>query len=146
MSGEDAPPASIEETSFPGNTGPPPPPPAPISIDDLLNSMEVVKQKEADDKNLLESIGNISQEALKTKLIAWAVAGFPNAYGIHSITILPPATCSDGVKRDLTDYIQFCSGKTIHEHVEVLQQKVANISVSFANMGSYISIVVSKVV
>lgn len=143
MSEQDAPPTTVEETSFPGNTGPPPPP-ALISIDDLLNSMEVVRQKEADDKTVLESIGNISQEALKTKLIAWAVAGFPNAYGIHAITILPPTTCSDGVSRDLTDYISFCSGKTIQEHVDILQQKVSNISVSFANMGSYISIVVSK--
>ena len=122
----------------------PPPPPPPISIEELLNSMEVVKQKETDDKSLLESIGNISQEALKTKLIGWAVAGFPSAYGIHTVTIVPPSSCSDGVSRSLTDYILFCSGKTIREHINVLQQKVTNISVSFANMGSHISIVVSK--
>jgi hypothetical protein len=106
--------------------------------------MEVVQQKEFEDKRLLESIGNISQEALKTKLIAWAVAGFPSAYEIYAVTIVPPSMCSDSVSRDLTDYILFCSGKTMQEHVDPLQQKVTNISISFANMGTHISIVVSK--
>lgn len=123
---------------------PPGPPPPPISMDDLLNSVQVLQQKEADDKNLLESIGNISQEGLKTKLITWAIAGFPNAYEIHSIAVVPPPQCSDGIYRNLPDYIAFCSGKTIQEHIDSLQQKVANISISFANMGSHISIVVSK--
>lgn len=122
----------------------PVPPPPPIGIDDLLNSIEVIQKKEADDKLLLESIGNLSQEELKSKLISWAIAGFPNTHEIHTITILPPSICSDGVTRDLPGYIAFCSGKTIHEHIDLLQQKVTNISVSFANMGTHISIVVSK--
>jgi hypothetical protein len=113
-------------------------------VEDLLNSLEVLRQKELDDKLLLENIGNISQEELKSKLIAWAVAGFPNAYEIHAVAIIPPNMCSDGVSRDLPDYITFCSGKTIHEHIDGLRQKVANISISFANMGTHISIVVSK--
>jgi hypothetical protein len=120
------------------------PPPPPITIDDLLNSIEVVRQKESSDKILLENIGNISQEDLKTKLIAWAVAGFPNVYELLQVSIVPPSTCSDGISRGLAEYIQFCSGKTIHDHVNILQQKVTNIVVSFANMGNYISIVVSK--
>lgn len=122
----------------------PPPPPQPITINDLLNAIEVVQQKEVADKALLESIGNISQDSLKTKLITWAVAGFPSAYEIHSITINPPTSCSDGVSRNLVDYILFCSGKSINDHVALLQEKVTNITVSFANMGSHISIVVSK--
>lgn len=130
---------------FPGDEGyVPPPPPPPITIDDLLNSIEVLHEKEASDKILLESIGNISQEVLKTKLVTWAVAGFPSAYEIHSVAINIPTSCSDGVNRNLTDYILFCSGKTIQGHVDLLQQKVENISISFANMGTYISIVVSK--
>ena len=117
----------------------------PISIDDLLQSIELVTKQEAEDKSRLESIGSISSQELKTKLVAWAVAGFPTVYQIHTVTITPPTTCSDGVVRSLTDYISFCSGKTISEHVAVLQEKVSNISISFANMGSHIAIVVSKV-
>jgi hypothetical protein len=123
---------------------PVPLPPAPITIDDLLNSVEIVKQKETEDKVLLEGIGTISHEQLKTKLLAWASAGFPNAYEVHRVTINPPAQCSDGVVRGLSDYIVYCSGKTMPEHVAVLQSKVTGMAISFANMGGYIAIVVSK--
>lgn len=130
---------------FPGDEGyVPPPPPPPITIDDLLNSIQVLQQKETADKAILESIGNMPLDILKTKLVSWALAGFPNAYEIHTVIIIPPNSCSDGVTRNLTDYILFCSGKSISEHVTILQQKVTDISVSFANMGSYISIVVSR--
>lgn len=120
------------------------PPPAPITIDDLLNSVEVLTKKEADDKSLLEGIGTISHQELKNKLLSWVTAGFPNVYEITRVTINPPPLCSDGVNRDLADYIVFCSGKTINEHVNVLASKVTGMTISFANMGSYIAIVVSK--
>lgn len=122
----------------------PPPPPAPITIDDLLNSVEVLQQKEAQDKIALESIGTISHETLKTKLLSWATAGFPNVYEITRVTISPPNQCSDGVTRNLADYIVFCSGKTINEHVAILAAKVTGMTISFANMGNFIAIVVSK--
>ena len=122
----------------------PPPPPAPITIDDLLNSVEVVTQKETQDKAALESIGNMSHDELKTKLLSWATAGFPNVYEVHRVSITPPAICSDGVTRGLADYIVYCSGKTITEHVNLLSSKVTGMVISFANMGTCIAIVVSK--
>lgn len=122
----------------------PPPPPPPITIDDLLSSVEVITQKENEDKALLEGIGNMSHDTLKNKLLSWATAGFPNVYEITRITINPPALCSDGVHRELADYITFCSGKTINEHVDILGAKVTGMTISFANMGSFIAIVVSK--
>jgi hypothetical protein len=119
-------------------------PPPPITIDDLLNSTAVILKKEADDKLALEGIENISHDTLKTKLLSWATSGFPNVYEIHRVTTVPPSVCSDGVTRELSDYIVFCSGKTISEHVALLQAKVQGMDISFANMGNYISIVVSK--
>lgn len=115
-----------------------------ITIEELLSSIEVLQQKELADKVLLESIGKLSQDFLKTKLINWALAGFPNVYEIYTVTIIPPISCTDGVTRNLSEYILFCSGKSIREHLDILEQKMQNISVSFANMGSYISIVVSR--
>lgn len=120
------------------------PPPPPISLDDLLAASEMLLKKEAEDKATLEGIGNISHDDLKNKLLSWASAGFPNVYEIHRVTITPPALCSDGVSRDLPTYIEFCSGKTISQHVELLQAKVTGMVISFANMANYIAIVVSK--
>ena len=130
-----------------GELIPPPSPapaPAPITLNDILSTVELIEQKEAADKAALESIGAITFETLKAKLVQWAKAGFPNAYEIYQVSIVPPTVCSDGTTRDLTDYILFCSGKTIHDHVSLLQDKVTDMIVSFANMGSYIGIVISK--
>lgn len=122
----------------------PAPAPAPITLNDILSTVDLIEQKEAADKATLESIGTMTFETLKAKLVQWAKAGFPNAYEIYQVHILPPTVCSDGTIREITDYIQFCSGKTIHEHVSVLQAKVTDMVISFANMGSYIGIVISK--
>ena len=121
-----------------------PPAPMPITIDDLLNTVDMIRQKEAQDKLVLESIWSIPRDTLKTKLLNWATAGFPNVYEIHRLSITPPNQCSDGVTRNLEDYILFCSGKTIFEHVAMLSARVTGMDISFANMGSYIGIVVSK--
>ena len=134
-------PTDTQIEGMPGTTVQPPPP---ITIDDLLNSTAAILKKEADDKTTLEGIGNMSYDTLKNNLLTWTSAGFPNVYEIHRVSIVPPNLCSDGVSRDLAGYIQFCSGKTINEHVAVLQARVQGMSISFANMGSYISIVVSK--
>ncbi len=118
--------------------------PTVVTFDDILNSVEYIRTKEAADKVVLDGIGSISLETLKSQLVLWGTAGFPNAYVISKVTVEPPPTCSDGVSRSLADYIQFCSGKTISEHVQLVQDKVSGIVVSFANYGSYIGIVVSK--
>jgi hypothetical protein len=122
----------------------PAPPPAPISITDLLNDVEVLQQKEATDKASLDAISTASPDSLRPKLVAWALAGFPNAYTLMEVTVNPPPQCSDGVVRDLTSYITFCSDKTIQEHVALLQEKLADMTVSFANLGYAIAIVVSR--
>ena len=122
----------------------PAPAPPPITLDDIMNSVEFIRQKELSDKNTLEGIGNMSSDSLKSQLVLWGTAGFPNAYVILQVPIQPPTVCSDGVTRDISDYIQFCSGKTIQEHVQLLQDKVVGINISFANFGSYVGIVVSK--
>lgn len=120
------------------------PPLPPITMDDLITSTQFILKKEADDKLVLEGISNIPQSQLKDKLLEWAIAGFPNVYEIYKIVITPPTICSDGIVRNLPDYIVFCSGKPIYDHVSALQQKVTGISISFANMGTHISIVASK--
>jgi len=122
-----------------------PTPPPPILLDDILSSMEVLRVTEAEHKSLLESIGTLSADSIRPRLIQWATSGFRNAYPIHEIYLSPPSVCSDGQTRSLQDYIQFVSGKTIQEHVAVLQARMPDIVVSFAYTGVSILVVVSKV-
>jgi hypothetical protein len=48
------------------------------------------------------------------------------------------------VTRNLADYITFCSGKSIQEHVAVLQGMLPDIAVAFCYTGASIQIVVSR--
>lgn len=115
-----------------------------ITIDELLNSIEFIKKKEDDDKVLLEGIGNMSYDELKSKLLTWASLGFPSMYEIYTVSITPPTQCSDGAVRSLNDYIVYCSGKTLTEHINLLNSKISGITLTFANMGAYIAILVFK--
>ena len=121
-----------------------PTPPAPLSLADILNSVEVLQQKEAADKLLLDAIGGASAESLRPALITWATRGLPNAYPLLEVAIQPPSQCSDGVTRGLADYIVFCSGQTIESQVALLQAKLTGMVVSYANLGHAIGIVVSR--
>jgi hypothetical protein len=122
----------------------PPAPEPPIAIDDILNDIEVVRQKETSDKSTIDGISSISSDSLRQKLVTWATQGFLNAWTLMEIAVQPPAQCSDGVVRDLTNYISFVSGKSLAEHVAALQARMSGISASFAWTGQSILIVVSR--
>jgi hypothetical protein len=119
-------------------------PPPTLTLADILATQEVLVKREADDKSKLEAIGQLSIDTLRPKLIAWAVAGFPNNYAIHELSIVPPACCSDGVTRGLADYIVFCSGKSLSDHIAPLQTTLPDITVTFTFTPPVISIVVIK--
>ena len=119
-------------------------PPPTISLADILNESEVVKQKEDADKAALLGIETITFDSLKAALIRWANAGFPNAYPVHEVAIVVPPVCSDGVVRNLHEYIVFLTTKTISELVAVLQERLVDIVASFAYTGSAIQVVVSR--
>lgn len=116
----------------------------PITLSDIQSAQEVVLQKEATDKQLLDGIGSPNVDDLRIKLVQWALLGYPNAHKIMELKIVPPPVCSDGQIRGLADYIQFCSGKLIHEHVADLQSDLPDFSVGYVNTGSSVDIVVSK--
>jgi len=138
----DGPTGTSAPTGMYGYTAMPPPPP--LSIADLLADQSVREAKEQADGQAFSAIGALTAEGLKPKLLQWARQGFPSAFVVHEVSVNVPSPCSDGVVRSLADYIVFCSGKTIHEHVAALQEKLLDITVTFAYTGSAIQIVVLK--
>jgi hypothetical protein len=141
MSDEPAPEPSPAPAPEPA---PAPAPPPTITLQDIMNAVEVSQAREEEDKTKLEAIGTISFETLRASLLTWATRGFPNAYTIYEVALSAPGICSDGTSRALPEYIEFCSGKTIAEHVAVLQARLPDITVSFAYSGYSILIVVSR--
>lgn len=114
-----------------------------LSLDEILSDHSILVTKEAQDKAVIDQIGSQHVSALKPNLVEWVGRGKPNAHPIMMLSIQPPAKCSDGVTRNLPDYITFCSGKSIEEHIGLLQAKLSGMTLSFANFGGQIAIVVS---
>ena len=122
-----------------------PPVPTVIRLDDILSQTTVLLQKEATDAAALAAIGNPDINELRTRLVAWAVTGFAGSVRACEVYISPPAVCSDGAARDLSDYIQFVSGKSIYDHLALLSEKLPDFRVAFVYMGDAIHFMVSKV-
>jgi hypothetical protein len=118
------------------------PVPTTLTLEDLLNDQSLVLAKEQSDKSLLDTIGNQGIETLRPILLEWILKGRPPVFPILSLDIHPPTRCSDGEVRSLTDYIQFCSGKTINEHVNLLQAKLPDIRVTFANIHGKVTVII----
>jgi hypothetical protein len=132
-----------EEQPQPTETGPAKPVYI-ITLDELISSQEVTKQKEADDKTIIDTLDNPNPVDLRAKLYQWAVQKFPDAFPVFSVTVNPPQICSDGVTRGLYDYIQFCSGMSIADKLLSLQAKMQGIQVLNSYSGNTITIHVSK--
>ena len=122
-----------------------PPVPTVIRLDDILSQTTVLLQKEATDAAALAAIGNPDINELRTRLVAWAVTGFAGSVRACEVSISPPVVCSDGCARDLSDYIQFVSGKSIYDHLALLSEKLPDFRVAFVYMGDAIHFMVSKV-
>jgi hypothetical protein len=121
------------------------PAPTVLRLDDLLSHSTVLLQKEAADAATLAAIGNPDLNSMRSLLVSWAVTGFAGSVRIAEISVTPPAQCSDGVSRDLGDYIHFVSGKTVYEYLDIFAQKLPDFRVAFVYMGSSIQFMVSKV-
>lgn len=115
-----------------------------IRLADILSATEVVLQKEAYDRAILETMNQITFDALRVNLIQWATAGFPNAHPIHVMPISPPELCSDGVRRNLGDYVTFLMGKPIGELIAGLQARCPDFVISYATSGADVVLVVTK--
>jgi hypothetical protein len=116
-----------------------------IYLSDILNDVDVVKEKERVDRSSLQSILALSTETLRSALIRWAQLECPNAHPIYRVTVIPPASCSDGVTRNLDGYVTYLTGSPMSDFLEPLRVRLPDITVSFATTGPEILIVVSKV-
>lgn len=121
----------------------PVPEPAPpvflFTLNDLLSEHDLLLKKEAEDRALVDTIEFPDTTNLKSKLIEWATAGFPDSFPIFSITVNPPGTCSDGVSRSLFDYVQFVSGVSIAEKMARLTAKLQGMYVLCSYSGNTIT-------
>jgi len=107
-----------------------------ISIDDLINSYQVVESKEATDRAAVLSFTSPSIEGLKPQLYRWASAGFPGGFIVNTLTLVPPRVCSDGVSRTLVFYFEYLLGSSTETWLKGLEAITQGMDFTFSHDGN----------
>lgn len=115
-----------------------PSPPDIVRLDDILSDIDFLRRKEAEDKVLIESIATLSTSHIREKAKAWALSGFPPSFPLYQITLSIPRKCSDGISRNLAEYIEFLTSEDLYQHLDKLKEKVSGFTINFAVMGTTI--------
>jgi hypothetical protein len=121
------------------------PPPDILTMADILGEQSVLIAKEQADGDAIRSFGTASVLGLKPVFVEWASKGFPDNYPLLTVHVTPPPLCSDGVVRSLPDYIVFCAGNPLSHYIGLLQAKLPDIRVSYANLGGSLAAILSRV-
>ena len=122
-----------------------PPVPDVLTMADILGEHSVLVAKEQADGDAIRSFGTMSVLGLKPVFVEWASKGFPDNYPLLTVQVSPPPLCSDGVARSLPDYIVFCAGNPLSYYIEILQAKLPDIRVAYANLGGSLAAILSRV-
>jgi hypothetical protein len=124
---------------------PPAPAPLPFSIEDLINSCDVVKAKETNDKASVLNFVNMPIDSIKPKLYIWASIGFPSSYMVSTFELTAPATCSDGVRRTHVEYFEYLMNGKMNDWLNSMNAKTSGMYFTFSHNGySCINLHISK--
>ena len=114
------------------------------TIDELMASHAAVLTQESADRATLEPLLNPTPDAYRPQLFVWAAAGFPNVYVIRTFSFTPPSTCSDGVARDLVEYVRYLLGTQVEPLIAVIQSMLTGIIASYSIEDGALRIHVTK--
>ena len=114
------------------------------TLAELLSSTEAVAKKESDDRFLVRQISEPNPVSLRTKLLEWAGLGFPDAYEILSIVLVPPSVCADGQVRTKFEYFNYLLGTQLGDHLRVLEQKLPGMLLSYSTPDNRVCVHVTK--
>jgi hypothetical protein len=123
---------------------PQPPKPYIVSLEELLASHSVVTQKESADRSTVQAFLIPHEDDIRPKLFEWAAAGFPTIYTIQSLFLTPPVTCGDGVSRNVIQYMEYLTSKTITQNISTLQGKMPGLEVTMSHSANRVSLHVSR--
>ena len=115
------------------------------TMDELVAIHAVVVAKEAADKQTLSPLITPTRESYRAQLFQWAANGFPGAYVVQSFSVIPPDVCSDGVKREIGKYIEYCIGSDLGVAIAKIKSMMSGIQPSWSTDGNMLRIHVTKI-
>lgn len=108
-----------------------------VSIGDLISSADVIRAKESLHRRVISTMSTIFHEdTTKENLVLWALSGFSPAFVVKELNFEPPIVCSDGVKREIAEYMNFVSTPyTVADHFTALEACLPGIQVTYSFSG-----------
>ena len=105
-----------------------------LTINDLVTHADVVLSKESLHRRVISTMSTIFNDSTtKETMISWALTGFRPGFVVKEIDLEPPVVCSDGVKRDLAEYLNFISTPhKITDHFSALEACLPGIQVTYS--------------
>ena len=106
-----------------------------VSLDEIMNSHNTLIEIENQNKVTFNSLNFVQ---FKANLYKWAAMDYPDSFLAYSFpVILPPSfnsfyNCSDGISKNIWDYIPYCMGSSIVDWMNEYQTKVNGITLSFS--------------
>jgi len=121
------------------------PAPLPFSIEDLINSVDVILAKETTDRASVLNFVNMPIDSIKPKLYIWASIGFPSSYMVSTFELTAPSNCSDGVRRTHVEYFEYLMNGKMNDWLNSMNAKTSGMYFTFSHNGySCINLHISK--
>jgi len=114
------------------------------TMEELMASYSAIVAKETADTQALSSLVNPTRDQFRPQLFQWAAAGFPDLYIVQSISVTPPAVCTDGVTREIGKYVEYRIGKNLGEVIDGMKALMTGIQPSWSMSGNTLRIHVTK--
>ena len=80
--------------------------------EDPVRILEAIQQEESEDR---ASVVSFLTQDVQGLLQRWTDAGAPDWYMVASLVLYPPPKCSDGVERNMQDYITFLTERSTQD-------------------------------
>lgn len=154
VTGETGPTGVTGDTGSTGVTGMYPYPPGPtgpvgptyiMTLEQLVQYHNTTLESETTDKASMDFIIHPATSGVQQNLIQWASAGFPVNYQVLSVALIRPSPCSDGVSRDMLQYISFLTGSDIMTLTTNFGSHFLGIYFSYSISGNVVNLHASKV-
>jgi len=115
-----------------------------ISLAQLQETATGIAMQESVDRASLSPFTNPNLTIINPKLLQWTSLGFPNAFNLLSFTIIPLPICSDGVSRNLYNYVSYLIGNDLSAQTQIFQQNFVDIACGYTIDVNTVGICISK--
>jgi hypothetical protein len=115
-----------------------------MTMEQLLETQQNAQQMESADKAKLNVLLSPNAAGLTPVFLQWTSQGFPPIFVLESISLSPPAVCSDGTVRNIYEYASHLLEGDLSAKVQAFATNFSGMEMSYSISGNTVNIHVSK--